>query len=584
MKKNFLFAMAMAAVFAGCSSDDDALNSHDSEITGDRYVAVSISMPTTTQTRNEYKEDNDHLVDGLPSEYEVKTVDLLIFNGTSLSSTLIEKKTLETYFSPTSDDPNQITSSSTKIVQEVSGSVSAGNGLLVVLNNNGLINDTNAPIGCTLSSIWTGVNGVTTSTLFDNSHGFFMTNAPLATQAPNSKSAYPGEIKLLTAISQVYKTEAEARSAAAPDQVYVERAMAKVTMNSGNGSLTNKVNSTTMDYNITGWVLGNTNTESFLIRNTTTSLIQDWGWLNSTSSNAQSGFRFVGTQQVKTGVELYRTYFAKDPNYDINDGASKFDATMLANADVSKLSTEFGNEAPQYCMENTFDVDHMTHLNTTHVLLQVKLGNGSDFYLLDGAKDKTYTLDNVKNHISNLLDWTTLESKLVAEETLATTDLEFTFDYSNKDNVVLTGLSTSKALTNLTDINALLSLMATDIASKTSIAFYESGISYYAARIKHFDEFTPWRDGEDPQPGSVGTTGAYPSSSNRDANYLGRYGVLRNNWYDLKVSAIKTIGSADPNTVIGEENNNDTDDELEQYVVMQINILSWAKRSQNVEL
>lgn len=69
------------------------------------------------------------------------------------------------------------------------------------------------------------------------------------------------------------------------------------------------------------------------------------------------------------------------------------------------------------------------------------------------------------------------------------------------------------------------------------VATYENGISYYPVRIKHFgDDLTPWKSSEKPLP--TVNTGAYPTA-NQAANYLGRYGVLRNNWYNIDVTGIK---------------------------------------------
>ena len=51
MKKNFLFAMAMAAVFAGCSSDDDPVaNAGENALKGEGYVSLALSLPTTPTT------------------------------------------------------------------------------------------------------------------------------------------------------------------------------------------------------------------------------------------------------------------------------------------------------------------------------------------------------------------------------------------------------------------------------------------------------------------------------------------------------------------------------------------------------
>ena len=68
---------------------------------------------------------------------------------------------------------------------------------------------------------------------------------------------------------------------------------------------------------------------------------------------------------------------------------------------------------------------------------------------------------------------------------------------------------------------------------------------------------------------------SYPNNNAND--YLGRYGVLRNNWYDLKIGSIKTLGSPVP---LDYSADGTPDDELEGYINVKINIMSWAKRTQ----
>lgn len=99
------------------------------------------------------------------------------------------------------------------------------------------------------------------------------------------------------------------------------------------------------------------------------------------------------------------------------------------------------------------------------------------------------------------------------------------------------------------------------------ISYYKDGYAYYDIKIQHFgDDQTPWaQDGQD------GYTTA--------ADFLGRYGALRNNWYDITVTGIKNIGSASVPDVT-----NKWDDPEDNYIAVSINILSWAKRTQSAEL
>jgi hypothetical protein len=77
---------------------------------------------------------------------------------------------------------------------------------------------------------------------------------------------------------------------------------------------------------------------------------------------------------------------------------------------------------------------------------------------------------------------------------------------------------------------------------------------------------TPWTPGT-----------AYGSENEK---FLGRYGVLRNNWYELSVNKVSGLGYPK----VPEVKPDLPDDENDQYISVSVKILSWAKRSQEVEL
>lgn len=100
-----------------------------------------------------------------------------------------------------------------------------------------------------------------------------------------------------------------------------------------------------------------------------------------------------------------------------------------------------------------------------------------------------------------------------------------------------------------------------------AIKYFKAGESYYKALIKHFgDDLTPYA--------ISGEQKIYT-----EAKHLGRYGVLRNNWYELSVTSVSSPG--DPEITPIED---EWDDPKEAFVKIQVNILSWAKRQQNVDL
>lgn len=111
-----------------------------------------------------------------------------------------------------------------------------------------------------------------------------------------------------------------------------------------------------------------------------------------------------------------------------------------------------------------------------------------------------------------------------------------------------------------------------------TITRYVGGASYYSVWINHFgEEGTPWNGDETDAPG-IGTD-VSSIYNNNDANYLGRWGMLRNNWYEVNVEAIRGIGDPTVAEVTGE-----TIDKKVPYISVTINILSWAKRVQDVIL
>ena len=75
---------------------------------------------------------------------------------------------------------------------------------------------------------------------------------------------------------------------------------------------------------------------------------------------------------------------------------------------------------------------------------------------------------------------------------------------------------------------------------------------------------TPWNP-------STKTTESYPDP-NSEQNWLGRYGVLRNNWYKLEVTGVAAIGASTPGE-LDVNNDNTPDDNLKRYISCKINAL-----------
>ena len=605
MKKLFFPAVAALALgLASCSSDNvGPSDGGQPSFAEGGYAKVAIALPTQNgDSRAVTDGDQGKFDDGLASEYKVKNAKLVLFQGSDEAHAKFHSAyDLNVSMDGYNDTPNQITST-TRIVKRVNDGPSlTGSHLyaLVVLNDNNLLNI--GSDGTTLTVNGTDMNGKGLSDLQSlvvedtqsnfHGNGILMTNAPLATVMGGS-TAPTGNIETLADFTNaVYKTEAEAQSKPATD-VYVERAVAKVTFTQSNAPKFTDADGNTSDvhfegttapvkWKVVGWDLDVTNKKSFFVRNTTNGLAGYW---NSLKSENVNNYRFVGTNSVKD-EKYYRTYWAKDPNYD-----SYRDEFNTLATNETNLNDKFGEDFPQYCFENTFDVANQNKNQTTRVVVKVKVGEGTTFYTFNNDKSRLYTQDKRDARVKAAIlampeveQW--VRNNGGYDEANATSRIDFSFDSRSTTDGTILLKNEFKVTTNTGDERTY---DLTDFAGATTmnealglgnVVEYADGYAYYPIRIKHFgNSLTPWNtETGAPTTDKPTANNIYP---NNDANnYLGRYGVLRNNWYDLKVNSISGLGDAMIPTVDATP-----DDDLYNYIAVRINILSWAKRQQSADL
>lgn len=573
MKKVKLFSFALAALMLGACSSEDGIDNggQGTVLPGEKgYISLAINLPTTPSTRA-----NDNFDDGLPVEYAVNNATLLIFEGTDEASAKFAGGYDLGTITPNTVGGN--ITSTFKVTKEIKKPVNGDLYALVVVNRGDVL--TTEDQGATWKLNGTELSALTTLSAFnataqeiaaeklydttDDGNGFFMTNAPLYSVPGGTVQPSNGDLSTLTLINaeNVYTTAAEAEANPAAS-VYVERAVAKVTVNGTNGNLGNNAG---MTYTISGWTFDVTNKKTYLVRNMTDANT----WWNY---NVAGDYRFVGSAAV--GPNLYRTYWGVDPNYSSYIAG---DFNIFAGQTPADLNPVNGNG---YCLENTFDVDNQNQNQTTRVIVAATLNAGSTFYILDNDKgkiwSKTEAEDAVKaEYLGNQAVIAALTANLDgADKKITGDDLTVTFDKAAGDlTVTMIEISADKAgdfkggvipdaLKPGTEANNAI-LAAVNAGKKVSC--YANGVAYYPVMIRHFDDNqTPWSNVE------------YGGNEN---NFLGRYGVLRNNWYEINVTGIKDIGYADVPDVYGTP-----DDPMESYISVEINVLSWAKRSQNVEL
>lgn len=615
MNKLKLFPIALTALVLGaCSSEDIIDNGGQGPVAqGEKgYVSFSINLPTTPSTRA-----NDVFDDGAAYEYNVNDATLLIFNGDSEDDAKFYgayNLTLGNAELEGGVDDN-ITTTHKAIASFVkpSGNVYA----LVIVNKGDVLtgseedgwqlNDANLTSETSFNDFRTVAQTLDVSRLASTTGkgNFFMTNAPLYTKPGNSTdptTGGTGKAVTLTEIpsASIYPTQSEAESKPATS-IYVERAVAKVTVtaNDGKGSGDVSVGTGTIHYELSGWTLDITNKQSYIVRN-----VKDaswWGYKSSYCTDPKVAYRFVGSANVS--ANLYRTYWAYDPNYGTYNSSA---FNMLQGTTPTSL-TDVGDNA--YCLENTFNVANQNQNQTTRVIVAATLKGGEDFCILNNDKTTLYSKDNaVKAIKEEYLKNSTVVAALKNPDTglkdgsdnvIGEGDLTVTFSHGGTEmteqqflnggtNALGGDLTVAKIQINdgsaskfkggniptvLTPGGEGNADIIAAVNNGKKVSYYKGGVAYYPVMIRHFDEDqTPWT-AED-------KTESYPNTDGKaEANWLGRYGVLRNNWYEINVTGIKSIGSADVPDVDGTP-----DDPLESWISVEINVLSWAKRSQNVDL
>ena len=603
MKKQFglPLMLASALAFSACSSDDVADNgSKDiSALTDGGYVKMNIKLPS--RAASAFKANDDFNDGGIAAEYAVNNATLILFQGDNEATARFHSAyMLSTGFNADASTTNQVTSTE-QLTKSVNGETVGSNlYALVVLNKNNVIKpladhtlevNGNAFFGNFAELQKTIVSGNVTAF---NKEGFFMTNAPLADKQGGIADPAGAGITTLVKINDVvYSKKEDAERNPAAD-IYVERGVAKVTMHSKPPTtLTDKVYQNpmnTVSYTIDAWGLDITNNTSYFSRVPSTT----WNSLKSDRATSTS-YRFIGKTNMDNNAEAdatgwFRTYWGEDPNYNTNPASAFNELIPNPTADASKnianLYNAFGDDNPLYCMENTFNVDNMKQDRSTRVVVRAKLSSasftdGEDFYTVNGEKATLYSKANLEKMIKKAIFDNTAVQTFITNNGGTASLADITVTLSARANatgeVSVESFDFTIGTTKFADADKAAVLTAVN-GQLQHITCYKDGYAYYPIIIKHFgNDDTPWGLDKD---NTITGTNIYPTTgAGADANYLGRYGVLRNNWYDLEVNSIRTIGSA-----VVPSRDDKYDDELNQFISVKINVLSWAKRTQREDL
>ena len=577
--KHFFGLAVIAAMTASCSSNEDlgtAGPSTGTNESGVGYASFSINLPTTRGTRA-----TDPTFDkGEANEYDVFNATLLVFKeGTTAGEgnyTLAEKVDLGSMEPWKASSETGVTTQA-KITAKLEKGDKNGNFFALVLLNNGSTSadaKVNLPAEGTTFSAWNKADNANYTNFTDTKKGFYMANAPLYNSTNQS-------VTTLVAIdkSKIFPTEAQASSGEAAADIYVERGLAKVTLTPAtkNKKTVDASSSYAGDeVTINNWALDVTNKKTFPIHNVD-GLTTDYPeiWKNEATA-APSTQRFVDNSEAKAK----RVYWGTDPNYKettLSEETMESKNARIKNFNyVKKGDLTADPKDPQYCLENTFNLANMVQGQTTRVVFKgtytpksITPDENGTFYKI-GKNVALWNSADLKKHIAAAV------TKVVADASAAGASTTITLKGSDNDlttagnhmlkasNITVTKATGDVVTLQPEDVTAINDKLG--LSEGYGISTYKEGESYYIARIKHFgDALTPWN------------SGAYGTDN---LAYLGRYGMLRNNWYELDVEKVSGPGYPD----VPDVKPSTPDDEDDQYINVSVKILDWAKRSQSVDL
>ena len=648
MKKvKFLAMMLAAGMFAACSDalEDSGVDNGggNQPTTGEGYVRLAINMPTSNGAITKANDKQDatpdgpdiEFEDGVANEYKVTDGIVVFFKDTKgeddaapanpdQSATFVSAYNLSG-LTMNNDPTDQVTSRVVTISEAPLVDADEQLYALVILNRPDAIvlNSGSDGQASTLTVKGTALTSSSTLAAFNGTDGlvsntdvtaftgasnddFTMANAPLSTMAGTDAASMSGvEAKTLVPV-QAYETEEEAMENDAA-RIYVERVVAKVTLTGfkatqGTGdsyTYTKEVKAEDGEaYNgdevqLDGWLLNVTNKSTKLVRDVSGYSTTDW-LATATSPATNKIARFAGTEAIPidyAGANYFRIYWAEDGNYDSATPATDFLTYHTDDADEGNQNAPAENawnkdtydkvasdasrttDHALYCLENTMDYDQITQDRTTSVLLKttykVKFGqaeaSAQDFFVC-GTSPTKYPAPNTAGATAASPDIvqyviSAANQILQSPNQISDGDLRLKDGAAGGTYRSLNEIKNLFSLTNESDTK-----WAAIWSQVGSIRYYKGGVSYYyAALIRHFyDDETPW---------------TVEDAGNYGVQHLGRYGVVRNNWYEINIQSIS--GPGDPEIVTPPS---EPDDETKGYIRAEINVLSWAKRQQGVDL
>lgn len=640
MQKKILHGLCLLCMLltTACYNDYDAsekvarmdiLSRFNAE--GKAYLTVQIPLGGGAGTRAVTFDDGDG------DEWKVRNIYILIFAGTSESNAKFASAYKVESPSLSLSALEQVTATATITINDAN--LNTGDKLfpfVVVNNNESAITTTTfpatsvafanggSPVVLTSSSTFADLASVTIADIKDASGYFLMTNATLADG--NTTSA---NIFRLPEMSPTFffPTEAESRANQAAT-VSVERLATKTTVENGLAAGYYKIlgnEYATFAAGDLSFALDNYNTKSYAYRHL----------------SAVSYQRFVETAPVDGGTpSVYRTYWGEDINYadgvttnftnytnvspswkamgssvycaentfDVRhmqddcttsvlvrlqlNGGGDFYTTNVTGSDIvfqpprNEISEE-GTSASSSFSRKAEDAGTTGATEATGTTGRAEVPTRSVVVTYDGSVTATiddylrtwlveqsaalrswlrdYAGDDARHlRITMTNNATTGRASATLSQTAQASGTGYNKFETATDAYTETGGQTLKAY-----LQSLLNGL--------TLLYYKDGYCYYRVLVRHFDDTqTPWASAATMANNT--TLWAYGNGVDTYNNdYLGRYGMVRNNWYTISIRSVTHIGHPiiPPLTT-------DADDKVEQLLNTTLSISGWETNNQNL--
>lgn len=312
----------------------------------------------------------------------------------------------------------------------------------------------------------------------------------------------------------------------------IERVVSKVTFNNSNDAKFEVKDGNTVVAKATlqGVSLINLNKKMYIVKNKVTPTgITTPSWTNS-------------------------WYYAEDPNYNSTTDLEN----NFSQAEAAEFSTPA--EAVFYCPENTMAANAQLHGQTTGVVYKIAFAPENTIYvkLANGGTDAYSTVFTKVLSNANKGDIT---------ETIFDGDLETSDDVTEGSFYVYKGLifknkkaaylyrAIDNKLSSQDGSDVITEYQGYAISAPEDVILYKGGVCYYTAWIKH-------------------------NPTTQASMEHGKYGTVRNHWYELKVTGINALGHYEPTY----ENATDPDDPKKAKIQVQATVKKWVLVKQDVIL